>query len=849
MKRFKEIYLRFRSRIITIFSVLMIGLALLNIYFVIEVKVTSNDECLWQPKKINEDCTAIIFQYVKVDGVSWEAGIRDGDQLLEIDGVPLTGTLQAQKILNTFKEDELAEYTIKRNGEIFKTKVRIKKLIQIGSLANNLLALFWMLIGFVVLMANPDGRVQKLFYAIGVMSVFSSTSTLFPDDLFIGEISDSPVVLYILSFFWVTGFSVTPSLIVAFFWNFPNQFKIIQKKWTKIVLYAVPVLLFIYLNTVLILVFVVGKAETIFFQSSLGLITIVVSLANIIAWISLIIQYRRIKDKEDRKPILIILLAYTLGILASVYTAQVAPAITDIFFNSPEFYTPIILVVLVPVSFAYSIFRYQLMDVSVVIKNTITYGAATLSVAAIYFLVIYILGQSISQAIGTEYQGIIAGVVFIIFAIVFQSTKDKFQDFLTAKFYPEQFAHQKVLIRFSNDITTVVGLENIFDMMKQTYVENLKIDRFGILMKQKSNQWKLVGNYGFETCNLSVSDSRLTKFIIEKSITSKIIYIEQKDFAEVFPGNENELIDRGIFTIIPMMVKYKVIGLLLFGLKHSGSQFAGKDLELLCASANQAAISIENARLYESETEKLKLDKELDLARKIQQGLLPKCIPEMRNLDICGEMIPAMQVGGDYYDLIPFADSKLFVVVGDVSGKGISASLYMTKLQTMIKLACKKDKSPRDILIEINRMIYSELERNTFITMTLALFDLEKNVLRFCRAGHLPVLSALDGTVNAYKTSGIGIGLEKGVIFEKSLVEERVELQSGQIFAFFTDGVTEAMNEKNELFGEERLSALLLEKSNLNSNEIMEEIWLSLNAFRGNAEVNDDMTMVVVKVR
>ena len=117
-----------------------------------------------------------------------------------------------------------------------------------------------------------------------------------------------------------------------------------------------------------------------------------------------------------------------------------------------------------------------------------------------------------------------------------------------------------------------------------------------------------------------------------------------------------------------MVIKSRVIGLLQFGLKQSGSQFAGKDLELLYAAANQAAISIENARLYRSEADKLKLERDLDLARKIQQSLLPKCNPDVHGLDICGQMIPAMQVGGDYYDLISISPTRLFVVVGDVSG-------------------------------------------------------------------------------------------------------------------------------------------------------------------------------------
>ena len=220
----------------------------------------------------------------------------------------------------------------------------------------------------------------------------------------------------------------------------------------------------------------------------------------------------------------------------------------------------------------------------------------------------------------------------------------------------------------------------------------------------------------------------------------------------------------------------------------------------------------------------------------------------MQGLDICGEMIPAMQVGGDYFDLIQISDSKLFVVVGDVSGKGLSASLYMTKIQTMIKISCTQNKSPKEILVDINKRIYEELDKSWFVTIKLALFDLEKQTLKFCRAGHMPILLASNGTVQSYRTQGLGVGIEKGIIFEKSLIEEEVVLSSGQIFAFFTDGITEAMNEKSELFGDDKLNSILKNKSKFRSAEIVNEIWSSVNSFRGGADVNDDMTMVIVRL-
>ncbi len=847
MRKLKEFYLKNIAKLIIAFSVIFILTAIIELYFAVSVNVQSNDECFWIQRKIGKDSSAIFFDRVKVEGVTWNAGIRNGDELIEINYKSFSNPAGAQFILNKVEYGQYADYTIKKAGKIIHTKVYVKKLIQVGSVANILLALMQMLIGFIVFMSKPNGRVQKLFYGIGVAFVLSSVSVFIPNTITSEVILKNPYPYAAAIFLTAFGVCSSPFLFLSLFWTFPKPFKLIERKWVKRLLFIIPIILALLFFASIVNITMEGNLTEIGrFGKYLGIISLILEIT---AFISLVINYRRLKTKEEKKPVLIILIAFAIAIVAVLYTATIAPIISDTIFNSPQYYTPIILIILVPIGFAYSIFKYQLMDVSVVVKNTLMYGIATVTLAAIYFLVIYVLGQSISEAIGTEFQSIIAGVIFIGFAVVFQSTKDKMQDFLTARFYPEQFAYQKVLVKFSSDVAMLVGLDNILDSMTETFVDELKITRFGILINEKKDgEFHLVRNIGIPDGELVVNTNKLKDAVEKKSLVSNKIIFDQSDFNENFPEISTKLINDGIFTIIPMIIKSKVVGLLLFGLKHSGSQFAGKDLELLNATANQAAISIENARLYESEAEKLKIERDLSLARRIQQGLLPKCIPNIGGLDICGEMIPAMQVGGDYYDLLPVSDTKLFVVVGDVSGKGLAASLYMTKLQTMIQLSCAADKTPKEIMIELNKKFYDSIERNSFVTMTLALFDIEKRKVTFCRAGHMPVLTATNGSVHSYRTQGIGVGLERGIIFEKTLVEEEVPLKSGQIFSFFSDGITEAMNEQLDLFGEEKLSDILKGKTLKTSNEIMNEIWDSLKAFRGDAEQNDDMTMVIVKV-
>jgi serine phosphatase RsbU (regulator of sigma subunit) len=849
MALIKGIYSKHREKFIIGLSVLLILLAVIELYFVLVVRVTSNDECLWKPETDKQNSAYIVFESVKVNGVTWAAGIRNGDHLLEINHHVLTDVFAAQEILDKVKAGEYADYTIKHGDKVIQTKVFVKKLIQISNLSLVIYALFQMLIGFIVFMSKPGGRVQKLFYALGMTTVLSCSFVFIASNLSSATVHANPFYYLFIAALFCFGQCFRPFILVAFFWTFPRPFKLMERKWIRRLLFILPLFFSVLFIVSLVLTFELDLEKLGIITILTNILTYILWICNIIALTSLIINYRRLKTKEEKKPVFVVLIAYIIASAATVYTTTIAPAIFDTVFNSPQYYTPIILIILTPIAFAYSIFKYQMMDVSVVVKNTVMYGTATVSIAVVYFFLIYYLGQSISSAIGTDFQGLIAGVIFILFALVFQSTKDNFQNFITSKFYPEQFAYQKVLVKFSSDVSTVVGFDNILDSMKVTFVEMLKLDRFGILIKdKKDNEFHLVRSVGFSNGGLTIDIGNAQQIVDRELAIPPGAVLDQNDFSKAFPGISGRLLEEKIYTIIPMVIKSKVVGLLLFGLKHSGSQFAGKDLDLLTASANQAAIAIENARLYESEAEKLKIERDLSLARRIQQGLLPKYIPDTNGLDICGEMIPAMQVGGDYYDLIPVSDSKLFVVVGDVSGKGLAASLYMTKLQTMVQFACTPDKTPKEIMIGLNKRFYDSIERNSFVTMTLALFDTENKKVTFCRAGHMPVLTALNGEVHSYRTQGIGVGLEKGIIFNRTLIEEEIKLKPGQIYAFFSDGITEAMNEYYDLFGEDKLSEILKGKTHKTSAEIMAEIWGSLSTFRGSAEQNDDMTMVIVKV-
>lgn len=837
-----------KNKFVLFITAILFILSIINFYYLFEVVPISNDECLWVKTKVNEDSTVIEIRSVKRGGITWEAGIRNGDQLLKINGVKIDRLQTATNTLNKLERGEYAEYKVKRDGEIIKTEVKVKKLINIYLLGFSLFAIFWLLVGTIVARAKPEGKEHMIFYKIGValtLFTFINFVTIHPNN----PLSSSHTFILIFLVFWFTATAFIPFLIMNFFFRFPRKYKLVDKIWWRRIYYIIPISL-IVISYGLILVSPALGYNPVHITSMVVSFWVSLVLLGLLAGIIILyISYFKLKTKKEKKPILVILIAYTIAITALLYNNFIASTISDTLYNSPEYYTPIILLAIIPISFGFSMFKYSLLDVSEVIKNALFYGVATALIAGSYFLIIYVIGLTISQAIGTEYKGIIAGTVFVVFAFILQSTRDRFQIFITAKFYPEQFAYQNVIMKFSNDVSNIVGINKIIDFTFNTITTSLKPHKFGFFLKEDSNRYNMVREYNFiskDTCFKS-DEITFNEILNDKQKLHKAVYADRIDFDAIFPGQAEKLTKERIYTLVPLIIQSRIIGFFLFGVKYSGSQFTDKEIELLNAAANQTATAIENARLYEAEAEKKLLDRDLENARKIQENLLPKVIPTIDNLDVYGRMIPAMQVGGDYFDLIKIDDERLFVVVGDVSGKGLSASFYMSKLQTMVRLYCNKAKSPSEILKEINKQIFKSIERNYFITVSIALFDTANKTVKFCRAGHTELLASINDEMKVIRPKGIGVGLESGEIFDKNLEETELPLSNEDFFLFFSDGVNEASDENNEMYGNERVLRLLEENKSLSTKDFTKKLISDIKRFKGNTKQNDDIAVVAVK--
>jgi sigma-B regulation protein RsbU (phosphoserine phosphatase) len=286
---------------------------------------------------------------------------------------------------------------------------------------------------------------------------------------------------------------------------------------------------------------------------------------------------------------------------------------------------------------------------------------------------------------------------------------------------------------------------------------------------------------------------------------------------------------------------------------HKIAVTAQDQLGELARSFNSMTASIEDLLLEAAE--KKRMEEELRIAREIQMSLLPHGPLTMPGLSVTAVCVPAREVGGDYYDFLPLDADRVGVLIADVSGKGTSAALYMAELKGLVLSLSQIHTSPRALLMAANRIIANNLDAKSFITMTYAIVDLRAKTMTYARAGHTPLMF-VPGRGNGARRARVltpdgmvvGLKLDRGEMFDRLLVEQTIPLCTGDLFLFYTDGVTEAMNADDDLFGEGRLGELLEEHADLPSEELRERILRDVAAFAGDTPQHDDMTMILLKV-
>lgn len=291
-------------------------------------------------------------------------------------------------------------------------------------------------------------------------------------------------------------------------------------------------------------------------------------------------------------------------------------------------------------------------------------------------------------------------------------------------------------------------------------------------------------------------------------------------------------------------------GIVVLGPRPGNLSYSEADLEFGAGLVAQAAVAFENAWFVRETIERKKMEQELALAASIQQNLFPASLPKLPTFDLAARNRPARSCGGDYYDALPIAGQTHLICVADVSGKGLPASLLMSNMQATMRALLGRIPSLTELAAHTNALLYATTPSNKYVTAILVELDLATGRGRYVNAGHTDcLLLRVSGEAEWLKSTGTPLGLMAPDLLElMSPYEERaLELQPGDLLALFSDGVTEAQDESENEYGEERVAAFLRPIAREPAEAIVDKVFAEIDRFAGSAPQFDDITLFVIK--
>jgi serine phosphatase RsbU (regulator of sigma subunit)/anti-sigma regulatory factor (Ser/Thr protein kinase) len=413
---------------------------------------------------------------------------------------------------------------------------------------------------------------------------------------------------------------------------------------------------------------------------------------------------------------------------------------------------------------------------------------------------------------------------------------------------PSTLRELQAIRTVSEFMVTGIDLDELLELIVNTLVETIDAERGTLYLFDEESE-ELVSRVLLEDTGV-LKEIRIKMgegiaghvAATGKVLNTKDAYADPR-FLRVF----DEISGYRIHTVLTAPLRNphgKIIGVVQV-INKKGGPFTARDERLLTAMAAQAAISIENARLYEQEMQQRLLNQELETARRIQESFLPQTVPQRAGWDIGAFWRPMREVAGDFYDFYALPDGRLALVIADVSGKGVPAALFMALSVTVLRFAMNLNFSPSELMDRANRSIIADQQSKMFATVFVGYLDLDSSVLQFASAGHNPPLlyRAASGRCEYLHAPGVAMGLFENADYE----EATVTLGDGDILVLYTDGITEAVDADEEEFGEARLEDLVLQNASWPAQQLTELIIETAMAFATEEGAVDDETLVVIK--
>lgn len=397
--------------------------------------------------------------------------------------------------------------------------------------------------------------------------------------------------------------------------------------------------------------------------------------------------------------------------------------------------------------------------------------------------------------------------------------------------------------RISQSIQTEQSEESVYKILLESSVSTVFADAAWLEIKSERDEWRL---FTFQISEKEANAIRL--YLKEKNVTG--IFDQGSDRTRNLSKHLRAI--RGVrfrsLVSFPITVKETNIGTLAL-LKELPDGFNKEMTNIVSAFANQAGISIENFRLLEEALQNERYKEELKIAKTVQKSLLPQRLETDPDYEIAAFSESADEVGGDYYDTLRINSDEVALIIADVSGKGTTAAFHMSQMKGIFHSLAQQESNPREFMSRANQALVFCLERGSFISATYFVINSRRKTILYSRAGHCPVLyyQASTGQLTYLKDKGTALGMVKSRDYGRMTESNELTYGTGDIMVLYTDGITEAKNPQNDEFGYERLQETIREVVHKTPREIQEHLIMSLYAFSGSEDINDDYTTMIVK--
>jgi sigma-B regulation protein RsbU (phosphoserine phosphatase) len=506
-----------------------------------------------------------------------------------------------------------------------------------------------------------------------------------------------------------------------------------------------------------------------------------------------------------------------------------------------------------PLLIAYSIVRHNLFDADTIIRRTVGYTIVTVLVIGAYIGVSLVLNVFMGK-----YEIAQSRAFPIIFTLgiilIFNPLRDRIQALVDRLFFRKEYDYGSIVEDVGGAMTSLLNLDRILERLMKTFIGDMFIDTGSVMLLAPSGTEYQVyladGEKKEEVEKKTIQrDHPLTSVIEEeKRELTKYDVLEDPKYKKISKTCLSEFDALHASLMIPLVYQNNVIGSINLGEKKSGKFYNQQDIELLRTLASQGAVAIENARLFQENLEKQRMEEELNIARDLQMSMMPATCPELEGFKIAANSTQAREVGGDFFDFIKIGDEGIGFVIGDVTGKSVSGALVMSASRSVFRMLSEEPMGVGEIMTRANRRTKNDIKTGMFVALLYAVLNVKNKTLSLCSAGQTQPLyvSAKTGKVDLVETKGDTFPL--GILDEVDYQETALQLYSGDRVVLYTDGIVEAMNAVKEVFGFERLIEVVSDAKSENAEELLETILNKVKNYVGDAEQHDDLTVIVISV-